>query len=208
MVLQSFRLLVRRLCSPVALGLPRWVPNLVLRQHADSPPLALRMQDLAIRFWIKHISLDVWSSMWDYLHATDETDPLGSVNMWHSITELFDEFEGDIDHLLRFQAPEPLPPGLVSFHSPTSLFWDQICTTWDCLLFWGISGFNHWNVHCHPNRCFQVLWANFDCRLFYSLLFWVSGELYEFCVQGRSFSYWDCNRRVSPLERILCYFYW
>ena len=54
--------------------------------------------------------------MWDYLHATDETDPLGSVNMGYSITELFDEFEGDIDHLLRFQAPEPLSPGLVSFH--------------------------------------------------------------------------------------------
>ena len=95
----------------LALDLPRFVPNLVFRPHADSPPLALRMQDLAIRFWIKHISLDVWSSMCDYLHATDETDPLGSVNMGYSITELFDEFEDDIDHLLRFQVPEPLPPG-------------------------------------------------------------------------------------------------
>ena len=59
----------------VALGLPRWVPNLVLRQHAYSPPLTLRMQDLAIRFWVKHISLDGWSLIWDYLHATDETIP-------------------------------------------------------------------------------------------------------------------------------------
>ena len=47
----------------LALGLLRWVPKLVLRQHADSPPLALRMQDLTIRFWIKHLSLDGWSSM-------------------------------------------------------------------------------------------------------------------------------------------------
>ena len=100
----------------VALGLRRWVPNLVLRQHADSSPLALRMQDLTIRFWIKHLSLDGWSSMWDYLHVTDETDPLGSVNMGYSITELFDELEGDINHLLPFQAPEPFPSGFVSFH--------------------------------------------------------------------------------------------
>ena len=49
--------------------------------------------------------------MLDYLHAMEETDPLEPVNMGYSITELFDEFEDDIDHLLRFQVPEPLPPG-------------------------------------------------------------------------------------------------
>ena len=100
----------------VALGLPRWVPNLVLRQHVGSQLLASRFQDLEVRFWIKHISRDGWSPLCDYVHSTDKTNPLGMVSMGSSIAELLDEIDGHFDHLLQFQAPEPFSPWLVYFH--------------------------------------------------------------------------------------------
>ena len=45
-----------------ALGLPQWVPNIILRHHAGVPLMAAHIRHLGCNFWVKHLSLRNWSS--------------------------------------------------------------------------------------------------------------------------------------------------
>lgn len=53
-----------------ALGLPKWVPNNILRKQADIFPLFDRISSLAFGFWIKHRALSNWSPLWDFHEGT------------------------------------------------------------------------------------------------------------------------------------------
>lgn len=49
----------------MVLWLPKWIPNILLREHASAIPLPDTIRDLTFSFWIKHLSLGSWSSLWD-----------------------------------------------------------------------------------------------------------------------------------------------
>lgn len=98
----------------VALGLPRWSPNIVVRMHARSLPLKERVRVLALRYWTKHISLDSWSPLGDFLQ--DHWSSAFSLGLLEDFHVVLDEIGGDRDGLIKFYFPKPCAPGSVRFH--------------------------------------------------------------------------------------------
>lgn len=48
----------------VVLGLPKWVPNVLLRKHAGVPSFAGRIIDLVAG--LSYISVNSWSPLWKF----------------------------------------------------------------------------------------------------------------------------------------------
>ena len=174
----------------VVLGFSQWVPNLVLRQHADSQSFASRMQDNEVRFWTKHISLHVWSPICVIMHT-----PRMRLILWERWVWVTGYRAPRRDWRSHW-SPAPvsgswtLSPWFGVFPSqwpPFSEIESKWC--WNCLPFWRLSYFNNRHVHYHRNWCIEVLGGDLDSRLFQPFLYWVSSKLGEFCLYGRGFSY-------------------
>lgn len=106
----------------VALGLPKWTPIILLRKHAGLPPLAVRLRDLATRFWVKHLSLDQWSPL--VIHLQDQLVESMSTSLPTHVLNLFEETACCPAQLLRFYPPETFPEGTVRFYLESLPFQD------------------------------------------------------------------------------------
>ena len=98
----------------IALGLPRWTPNLVLHKHTGFPPTEMRIKDWAFQFWIKHASLGSWSPFASFLSPSDVEEETASV-LPQYVDKYLDDRNCCLGGLSSFHFPNQLFSGVVSF---------------------------------------------------------------------------------------------
>ena len=87
-----------------ALGLPRWVPNIVLKRHAAVPDIQERIRMLTFNFWMKHFWLEKYSPVWRSL-CNNEEGQMKDMVYTPFIYEVLDEVDCRLEHIINFNPP-------------------------------------------------------------------------------------------------------
>lgn len=87
-----------------ALGLPRWVPNIVLKKHAAVLDIQDRIKMLAFNFWLKHMWLQRFSPVWCAL-CDDQERQIEELAHFPFIAEVLDEVDCSLGYIINFNPP-------------------------------------------------------------------------------------------------------